>query len=40
MPDFETAIVKLRSAQVLTEAEGFEYKGIGNANNGYAPVAK
>ena len=40
MPDFETAIVKLRSSQVLYEAEGFENKGIGNATNGSAPVGK
>ena len=34
MPDFETAIVKLRSASVLYGAEGFEDKGIGNATQG------
>ena len=38
MPDFETAIVKLRSSQVLYEAEGYDSKGIGNASKGHAPV--
>ena len=37
MPDFETTIVKLQSAKVFYEADGYQDKGIGNASKGVAP---
>ena len=37
MPDFETAIVRLKSSGVFYKAEGYTAKGIGNATAGSAP---
>ena len=39
MPDFETALVRLRTNSVLYEASGYEAIGIGNATKGKAPIA-
>ena len=38
MPDFETAIVKLRAAKLFLESDGYEDRGIGNATQGQAPA--